>query len=296
MYGSNQNSKRMTVAAISLCAVVLALIVFSVYIYAGKRSMSDDFGEEDGDSTSYPVSLADLPTDSEGVLSPEEQGVSEEPVSSVESVASEVSSEAVSSVASEETKEKKTEIIADPDYKSQYYIVVYTGNQSIVVYEKNKKGKYVNRFMILRCSTGASDTPTKEGVYRIEKKEKWAQLTDNTYGQFGCLISKDSGLYISSTPYTGQKGSKMINEEYDKLGIACTAGGIQLCTRDARWIYINMPVGTQIHVVNADGPDTKAILKRKKADKYSGWDPTDKWSKGNPYFASSTTTTSAALG
>ena len=59
-----------------------------------------------------------------------------------------------------------------------------------------------------------------------------------------------------------------------------------------------MPKGTQVNVVNREGPQLNIKDLPKRIKKNGGWDPTDKWSKGNPYYASSTqnatTTTTTA--
>jgi len=288
---SSSNSKRISIAAISLVAVVLLLSVFSVLVYSSKRKPDDDFdnGMKGDVSDTGIVTQSDAQKVSDTDVSSSEPVSSEEPV---ESVVSDVSSEVDSRVSSDIEK-NKNEYIVNPDYKSQYYIVVYTKSQSMMVYQKDKNGGYTVKFKSIRCSTGDLDaTPTKEGVYRIEKKERWAKTSDGSYVQFGCLVGKDDGYYLSSVPYNEKKASAMIDAEYDKIGEACSKGSIQMCVRDARWVYVNMPVGTQLSVVNQEGPEVKGVPARKTAAKYSGWDPTDRWSKGNPYFPVATATTS----
>lgn len=295
---NSSNSKRISIAAISLVAVVLLLSVFSVLVYNSKRTPDEDINNElNGNTSNAPiVTQSDVQKVSDGDVSSQEPVSSENPV---ESVVSDVSSEVDSKVSSDIEK-NKNEYILNPDYKSEYYMVVYTKSQTIMVYQKDKRGGYTVKFKSIKCSTGDLDaTPTKEGVYRIEKKERWTKTDDGTYVQFGCLIAQDDGYFISSVPYKEKKASTMINTEYDKIGEACSKGNIQMCVRDARWVYVNMPVGTQLSVVNQEGPDVKNIPSRKTGAKYSGWDPSDKWSKGNPYFpvassTNSTTTTTAA--
>ena len=82
----------------------------------------------------------------------------------------------------------------------------------------------------------------------------------------------------------------MSNEGYDKLGSSASHGCIRLCTRDAKWMYDHLPVGTQVSVVWEKGPYGLDIPARNKDPKYDGWDPTDKWSPGNPYFTEEKTT------
>lgn len=281
MYKNNIDSKRIKIAAASLCTVAVALIIFTVMVYNDKRSASDEFNDFFDDTTNSQydnVTLSDISTSSQDEMSSEETDSGE----------ASSDNEAVSSDASDDSVEND---ILNPDNKSEYYIVVYTGNQRIVVYQKDKNGKYSHKFHLMTCSTGADETPTKEGVYSIQKKEKWAVIGTKEYAQYGCLISEENNYYICSISYSKKNAWTLKSGVYDNIGKAVTGGSIQLCTRDAYWIYDNMPTGTQINVVNRDGPDDKIKDLPKSVKKNAGWDPTDKWSKGNPYF---TTTTKAS--
>ena len=275
MNGSKNDSKRIMVAGISLCVTVVFLSVFTILVYNGKRHYNDDLIDDyqtgiiSEDTT---VTETDIPESSESA------------VSSENTVESEISSAVESSAVSDTAADPANQFILNPDHQSEYYMVVFTGSQSVMVYKKNKNGEYKIKFHEMLCSTGGSDSPTKEGVYSIVSKDKWVTLSDQTFGQYGCLLSEADNFYISSTPYTKKKAWTMKDGTYESIGKACTKGDIQLCVRDAHWIYENMPVGTQIHVVNSENPDAKEMTLPKKYAKNGGWDPTDKWSKGNPYF------------
>ena len=58
-----------------------------------------------------------------------------------------------------------------------------------------------------------------------------------------------------------------------------------MCVRDCKWIYDNCDIGTQVRIVTDSGPEGPGVPKRKSDSKYSGWDPSDKWASGNPYFS-----------
>ena len=165
-------------------------------------------------------------------------------------------------------------------------MVVYLTSQTIVAYQKDDSGAYTTVSNAMQCSTGKTDTsPTAEGVYTLGKKEKWTKLKDDKHGHYGCLISSsDNKCYISSLSFRQKNAWTMQENAYESLGNPVTAGDIQLCVRDAYWIYTNVPEGTQINVVNKSGPDVKLAELPVKLKKNGGWDPTDKWAKGNPYF------------
>lgn len=189
-------------------------------------------------------------------------------------------------------KQKENDVanIKNPNYKSKYYIVVYTGSQSVVVYGKDSTGAYSQIVTKFTCSTGnKSSSPTRKGVYAVRTKYKWKVLMGGVYGQYSCGISPD--YLFHSVPYASKDPSTLYDASYNNLGKAVSHGCIRLCVRDAKWIYDNVPIGTQVNVVWTSGPAGPGVPKRKSDAKYSGWDPSDKWSEGNPYFEESETTT-----
>jgi Uncharacterized protein conserved in bacteria len=190
-----------------------------------------------------------------------------------------------------EDESKNIEYIKDPDYKSPYYIVVYTGSQSTVVYGKDESGNYTRLIKSFTVSTGRKNsTPTRKGVYKIRAKYRWRTLMGPCYGQYCSSISPD--YLFHSVPYDQRTPDTLYNASYNNLGKAVSHGCIRMCVRDVKWIYDNCPIGTQVHVVWESGPKGAGVPKRKSGAKYSGWDPSDQWSKGNPYFADTTTTES----
>ena len=182
-----------------------------------------------------------------------------------------------------EDETKNNEYIKDPDYKSKYYIVVYTGSQSAVVYGKDKSGAYNVIVKAFTVSTGKSSTPTRQGLYKIRKQYRWRLLMGPCYGQYSSSIG--SSYLFHSVPYDKQRPDTLYNASYNNLGKAVSHGCIRMCVRDCKWIYDNCPIGTQVHVVWASGPKGMGVPQRKNGAKYSGWDPSDQWSEGNPYFA-----------
>lgn len=56
-----------------------------------------------------------------------------------------------------------------------------------------------------------------------------------------------------------------------------------MTVKDAKWIYDNCPVGTKVVIYNAKNPGPLGKPRAIKVPGYSGYDPTDIWSKRNPY-------------
>ena len=187
-------------------------------------------------------------------------------------------------------KRKNAADIYNPNYKSPYYIVVYTGSQSAVVYGKDSTDGYNVVVKSFTVSTGKKSTPTAKGMYHIRAKYRWKTLNGPCYGQYCSSISPH--YLFHSVPYVKKTVNTLYNNSYDKLGKAASHGCIRMCVRDSKWIYDNCPIGTQVRVVWKSGPKGAGVPKRSTGKKFLGWDPSDKWAKGNPYFSASKTTAS----
>ncbi len=165
----------------------------------------------------------------------------------------------------------------ESDAASKYKIKVNLQKNTVTVY-RLKKGNY-KPYKAFVCSVGKS---TPVGSFRIYEKRRWHALVEYTWGQYSARFT---GPYLfHSVPYDSPDASTLFNEEFNKLGKTASHGCIRLTVQDAKWIYDNCAMGTQVVVYrsNKPGPLGKPkMLKVKK--KGQGYDPTDKWSNGNPY-------------
>lgn len=175
-------------------------------------------------------------------------------------------------------KENKITSAAD-----RYYIKVNYGAQVVNIYRKNDKtGKY-EPYKAMLCSTGTY-TPTG-GVYRTLGKDDWWPLLGDVYGQYSTWICDD--ILFHSVPYL-EKGDKSSLEywAYDQLGQRVSMGCVRSTTRDAKWIYKNCPVGTQVEFYSSSnpGPFGKPTARKISSapSNVRGWDPTDPDSR-NPW-------------
>jgi len=180
--------------------------------------------------------------------------------------------------------------VYQPNYVAPYYIVVYTGSQSVVVYGKDSDGYYNKVIKSFTCSTGKASTPTRTGLYSIIRQYRWRLLMGGVYGQYSSGFS--NSYLFHSVLYKKTDESTLKHASYDNLGKAASHGCVRLCVRDAKWIYENCRIGTQVHVVKASGPAGSPLPKRNTAAAYAGWDPTDP-NPLSPYntIPSTTTTT-----
>ena len=107
----------------------------------------------------------------------------------------------------------------------------------------------------------------------------------DVYGQYSTWICDD--ILFHSVPYL-KSGDKSSLEywAYDQLGQRVSMGCVRLTVADARWIYNNCPVGTQVEFYSSSNPGPLGKPSTKKissAPSYvRGWDPTDPDSR-NPW-------------
>lgn len=174
---------------------------------------------------------------------------------------------------------KKTEIASTP----KYYIKVNYKAQVVTVYTKDSKGKYTKPVKAMVCSTGTY-TPTS-GVYKTPNRFRWLGMIGDVYAQYCTQIVGD--ILFHSVPYAVKgDNSSLFYKKYDQLGTKCSLGCIRLTCADAKWIYDNCKLGTQVEFYSSSNPGPlgkPSARKISNAPSYvRGWDPTDP-AKGNPW-------------
>ena len=181
------------------------------------------------------------------------------------------------------------EDVKDPDYKSEYYIIVYNQNCRVLVLKKDDFGKYSIPVKTFICSVGIfeEDTRTPEGVHSIDKRYEWRTLFGDeehkyVYGQY--TVRFNGNYLFHSVPYYKQAYDQLEMDEFEKLGTPASKGCVRLCVRDAKWIYDNAENKTQVRVMDGkDGPAEYEYVPPLSTDPiYKGWDPTDP-NPDNPY-------------
>lgn len=160
---------------------------------------------------------------------------------------------------------------------ASYQIKVNIQKNTVTVY-KYSEGEY-EPYKAFLCSAGKA---TPVGKFRIYQKHRWRALVQNTYGQY---CSRFTGpILFHSVWYHHLNPATMPNEEFNKLGTTASHGCIRLSVQDARWIYKNCPMGTPVIVYRSKNPGPLGKPENIRLPKKGiGYDPTDKWSRGNPY-------------
>ncbi len=161
-----------------------------------------------------------------------------------------------------------------------YLIKVNRKMCTVTVYEKDSNGKYTVPVKAMLCSPGY-DTPL--GTFKTPEKYRWRLLMDDVWGQYSTRIT--GGILFHSVWYYEKDPSTLSNEQFNKLGTMCSHGCVRLNVADAKWIYDNCPIGTTVTIYDSSNPGPLGKPEGIKVSEKSlmGYDPTDIWSKGNPY-------------
>lgn len=170
--------------------------------------------------------------------------------------------------------------------ETKYRIDVNIKQNIVIVYVKNGDKYKPIRAMI--CSAGAKKTPTPEGRFVLGNKARWLKMINDgevSYGQYTALIDKKNQIYFHSVPYEKKQNDGQIVEDFNALGKNVSLGCIRLTVMDAKWIYDNMPEGTNINIYssNKEEPLERPTVTRVESGKKLSWDPTDPDSN-NPSF------------
>jgi len=162
-----------------------------------------------------------------------------------------------------------------------YLIKVNRACNTVTIYEKDSKGNYTVPVKAMICSVGTG-TKTLTGSFNTKQKYRWKLLNGNVWGQYATRIV--GGILFHSVYYYGYcDPSTLATKEYNKLGTAASQGCIRLTVADAKWIYDNCPVGTQVIIYDDKknpgplGKPEPIILPLNVK-----WDPTDP-NENNPY-------------
>lgn len=160
---------------------------------------------------------------------------------------------------------------------SPYEIKINRSANCITIYSKDDAGGYSQPFRSMTCSTGEKAEYTPLGEFTISSSYSWRKMSTGMYSKYSLKINQ--GIMIQSIPSYKTEDGNIDSDSFNKLGDSITMGSIWLTTDDAKWIYDNCPVGTNVIVYdNVDpGPLGKpSIIKIALDNLNCDWDPTEK--------------------
>ena len=167
--------------------------------------------------------------------------------------------------------------------KSLYSIRVNRRTNTVTVYTYDEKGDYVVpvRAMVCSCGEMTEENITPTGEYSVYFKNYWHALFGDVYGKY---VTGFSGHYLfHSVPYKQTESYTLKSDEFNKLGNNASQGCVRLMIADAKWIYDNVDMDTQVVVIDADEKeDPLGKPQTVKLEESACWDPTDPH-KNNPF-------------
>ena len=154
-----------------------------------------------------------------------------------------------------------------------YQICVNRTCNTITVYSAQGESDYIIPVVSFVCSVGLPDTPTPAGIYYTGAKYRWKELMGPSYGQYVTHVV--DGVYFHSVAGVNMTSYNLDPHQFNLLGNAASHGCIRMCVRDAKWLYDNVPSGTQVKIYDSasPGPYGKPVLP--KIPPGQNWDPTD---------------------
>ena len=167
--------------------------------------------------------------------------------------------------------------------KNPYSVTINRRTNTVTVYTYDDKGDYVVpvRAMVCSCGEMTDENITPTGEYSVYFKNYWHALFGDVYGKY---VTGFSGHYLfHSVPYTKTESYTLKTDEFNKLGTNASQGCVRLMIADAKWIYDNLDMFTEVKVIDASGKqDPLGTPPTIKTDTSVSWDPTDPHKK-NPY-------------
>lgn len=160
-----------------------------------------------------------------------------------------------------------------------YLISVNKQMNTVTIYGKDDKGEYKVPVKAFICSTGYA---TPLGDFKIQIQYRWKELINGCWGQYSSRVTWD-GIIIHSVWYYGPYAERQNGDKFNALGTTNSNGCINMTVQDCKWVYNNCPVGTPIHIYNSDNPGPLGKPEMLKVPHSIGYDPTDRWTPGNPY-------------
>ena len=174
-----------------------------------------------------------------------------------------------------ENGKKLTDVRSKLGAQSTYRIEVNRQCNTVTIYAKDGSNGYIIPVVAFACSVGLPQTPTYTGNYTVGAKYRWKALIGPSWGQYATTVSGQAGVYFHSVAGSATNSYSLPASEYNKLGSAASHGCIRLNVRDAKWIYDNVPQGSQIRIYDSSTSGPLGKPATIKIPLNQNWDPTD---------------------
>lgn len=151
-----------------------------------------------------------------------------------------------------------------------YLIKVYKPANYLIIFAQDPNGAYTVPVKSMICSCGVG-TPT--GTFYTPDRYRWLEMIGDSWAQW-CTQIQGNYLFHSVPNWTYDNFDLEV-DEYNRLGETRSLGCIRLTCRDAKWIYDNCRLGTQVYISPDEwgGPLDKPTSIQ--IPSWHTWDPTD---------------------
>lgn len=155
--------------------------------------------------------------------------------------------------------------------QDSYVIKVNKELNCATVYAKDGDNGYIIPVKAMLTSVG-DDTPL--GTFYTPEKYRWRLMVNDTYTQYATRITE--GFLFHSITYEKTNEKTLLTNGYNRLGVTRSLGCVRLNAGNAKWVYDNCKLGTEVIVyedAQTPSPFFKPYQKWIPADQT--WDPTD---------------------
>lgn len=153
-----------------------------------------------------------------------------------------------------------------------YQIKINKQQNCVTIYAKDGSNGYIIPVKAMLCSTGP-DTPI--GTFHTPEKYRWQLMVNDTWTQYATRIKAGAGFLIHSICYEKPDNMTLLTDGYNYLGINQSLGCVRLVAANAKWVYDNCRIGTEVVIYNdpVPSPFYKPTVTPIPADQK--YDPTD---------------------
>lgn len=129
--------------------------------------------------------------------------------------------------------------------QDSYHIKVNKTLNCLTVYAKDGDNGYIIPVKAMLTSVG-DDTPI--GTFNTPEKYRWRLMINDTYTQYATRIKAGAGFLFHSITYETTDPMTLNTAGYNGLGVVRSAGCIRLTCGNAKWIYDNCKIGTEVTI------------------------------------------------
>lgn len=124
-----------------------------------------------------------------------------------------------------------------------YRLSINKANNYIDVLVVNDSNEVVRNEYSFRCSINPE---VEKGSFKLVSKSIWVRFDYGVHGHYTSKLS--NGMYIHSVPYFTKDIYNLNIQAYNNLGNPAQVGYIYLAAADAKWIFENCSINTELEI------------------------------------------------